>query len=77
MGGEGVEGGGVEVDERSVMNRENNEERMGAPDRQAGESSPGTCRGASQRIRAVYPLCLSLLQGDNTQYESFMKGGFY
>lgn len=78
-------GGGVEVEERNIMNRETTRTRGGwepelQTDRQAGrqasESSPERCRGARQRIRAVYPLCLGLLHGDNTRYESFMRGAF-
>lgn len=45
--------------------------------RQARESSPEWCRGARQNIRAVDSLCLGLLHGDGTQYESFMRGTFY
>lgn len=63
----------------------NNEEEDGSQsfrptDRQTGgrarDSSPERRRGARHRIRAVYPLCLGLLHGDNTQYESFMRGAF-
>lgn len=41
--------------------------------------SPEPSGGAGQRIRDVSPLRLTLLRGDNTQYESFMRargGGF-
>lgn len=44
--------------------------------RRASESSPQRCSGARQRIRAVSPLRLGLLHGDNTPYESFMRGAF-
>lgn len=51
----------------------------GAPDREAGRRASRAQRraeGARQRIRDAYPLCLTLLHGDNTHYESFMRSAF-
>lgn len=74
--------GGVEVEDRKVMNREKDKREDGSwssrqTSRRARESSPERCRGARQRIRAVSPLCLGLLHGDNTRYESFIRGAFF